>query len=84
MSTFIRDNMGRLKGQRIENGNVSHLRDEKGKLKGQYIKSSDKTYDGQGHYVGPGDQTLRTGQVRRRLRNRLLRTRLSGGVGGQD
>jgi len=60
MSTFIRDNMGRLKGQRTENGNVSYLRDEKGKLKGQYVKSSNKTYDGQGHYVGPGDQTLRT------------------------
>jgi hypothetical protein len=39
---------------------VAFLRDEKGKLKGQYIKSADKTYDGKGHYVGPGDQTLRT------------------------
>jgi len=60
MSEFIRDNMGRLIGQRIENGNVSYMRDGKGKLKGQYIKSADTTYDGQGHYVGPGDQTLRT------------------------
>ncbi|HOX55615.1 MAG TPA: hypothetical protein P5205_05560 [Candidatus Paceibacterota bacterium] len=60
MSEFIRDNMGRLIGQRIENGDVSYMRDGNGKLKGQYIKSADKTYDGQGHYVGPGDQTLRT------------------------
>jgi len=57
---FIRDGNGRLKGQRIENGNVSYMRDQKGKLKGQYIKPADKTYDGKGHYVGPGDQLLRT------------------------
>lgn len=60
LSEWIRDNMGRLIGQRIENGNVSYMRDGKGRLKGQYIKSADKTYDGQGHYVGPKDQTLRT------------------------
>jgi hypothetical protein len=52
--------MGRLKGQIIENGNVDYIRDEHGHLKGQHIKSADKTYDGQGHYVGPGDQLLRT------------------------
>lgn len=57
---YIRDEMGRLKGQIIENGNVDYIRDEHGHLKGQHIKSSDKTYDGQGHYVGPGDQLLRT------------------------
>jgi hypothetical protein len=60
MSELIRDSMGRLIGQRTETGDVAFLRDEKGKLKGQYIKSADKTYDGKGHYVGPGDQTLRT------------------------
>jgi hypothetical protein len=59
MSEWIRDNMGRLIGQRIENGNVSYMRDGKGKLKGQYIKSSDKTLDGKGHFVGNGDQLLR-------------------------
>ena len=56
---IIRDEMGRVIGQRIENGNVSNLRDGKGKLKGQYIKSSDKTLDGTGHFVGNGDQLLR-------------------------
>lgn len=56
----IRDEMGRLKAQIIESGNVVNIRDEHGHLKGQYLKSSDKTYDGQGHYVGPGDQLLRT------------------------
>ena len=60
MNRVIRDEMGRLKGQVIESGDVAYLRDEKGKLKGQYIKSADRTYDGKGHYVGPGDQTLRT------------------------
>ena len=51
--------MGRLKGQIIENGNVVYIRNEHGQLKGQYIKSADKTFDGQGHYFGNGDQLLR-------------------------
>ena len=60
MSEFIRDEMGRLKGQRTESGNLSYLRDERGRLKGKYIKSADKSYDAEGRYIGPGDQTLRT------------------------
>jgi hypothetical protein len=59
MSKFIRDEMGRLKGQIIESGDVVYLRDEHGHLKGKYVKSGDKTYDGDGHYVGNGDQLLR-------------------------
>ena len=51
--------MGRLIGQIVENGNVVYLRDEKGRLKGTFNKSSDKTYDGQGHFLGNGDQLLR-------------------------
>lgn len=60
MSKFIRDNMGRLKGQVIENGNVTFLRDGQGQLKGTHVKSADKTYTEKGRYVGPGDQLLRT------------------------
>ena len=51
--------MGRLIGQIIENGNVDYLRDENGRLKGTYNKVANKTYDGQGHLVGNGDQLLR-------------------------
>jgi len=56
---YIRDNQGRLIGQIVENGNVVYLRDEKGRLKGTYNKVAEKSYDGKGHYVGPGDQLLR-------------------------
>lgn len=59
MSKFIRDEMGRLKGQVIENGNVTYIRDEQGRLKGTHVKSADKTFDGKGHYRGPGNQLLR-------------------------
>ena len=55
----IRNEKGQLIGQQIENGNVSNLRDGRGHLKGQYIKSADKTLDGNGHFVGNGDQLLR-------------------------
>jgi len=51
--------MGRLIGQIVENGNVDYLRDGKGHLKGKYLKSANKTFDGEGHYIGPGDQLLR-------------------------
>ena len=60
MIKYIRDATGRLKGQTTECGNVTYIRDENGKLKGQYNKSADKTYDGKGRYMGPGDQMLRT------------------------
>lgn len=55
----IRDGQGKLVGQVIENGNVTYIRDGQGHLKGQYIKSSDKTLDGNGHFIGNGDQLLR-------------------------
>jgi len=56
---FIRDEKGRFIGQVVENGNVTYIRDGQGHLKGQHLKSADKTYNGQGHYVGNGDQLLR-------------------------
>ena len=59
MSEMIRDERGRLIGQRIESGDVVFLRDEHGHLKGTHNKAADKTYDGHGHLVGSGDQLLR-------------------------
>jgi len=59
MSELIRDERGRLIGQRIESGNVKFIRDEHGHLKGTFNKAADKTYDERGHLVGSGDQLLR-------------------------
>jgi len=59
MNKYIRDGMGKLIGQIVESGDVVYLRDQKGHLKGKYLKSSDKTFNEQGNYVGPGDQLLR-------------------------
>jgi hypothetical protein len=59
MSELIRDEKGRLIGQIIESGNVTFIRDEHGQLRGSYNKAADKSYDGHGHLVGPGDQLLR-------------------------
>ena len=57
---YIRDGKGKLVGQIIDNVKVVYIRDGQGKLKGQYLKTADKTLDGKGHYVGSGDQLLRT------------------------
>jgi hypothetical protein len=59
MNKLIRDEKGRLIGQIVESGNVSYLRNEMGTLKAIHVKNCDKTYDGQGRYVGNGDQMLR-------------------------
>jgi uncharacterized protein YjlB len=56
---LIRGEKGRLIGRVIKNGDVTYIRDGQGHLKGTHVKSADVTYDGQGHYVGNGDQLLR-------------------------
>ena len=56
---IVRDEMGRIRAQIIESGNVVFIRDEHGRLRGNYVKSADKTYDAHGRYVGSGDQLLR-------------------------
>ena len=54
----IRDGQGRTLGWITENSVEKTVRSHKG-LVGRYNKLDNKTYDGQGRFVGTGDQTYR-------------------------